>query len=171
MKRLLITMAIIVSVSVFASGQALEKLKIGEIKNGKFQVTNPDALKAFFMNSLGKSGTLGKDFQVSNSPAGDRFFVFYPVSGNKDKVSSIGVMLVKIKNDAYIVENLPETPLTSPGGGGSLEILCIGIDCNSCVPNIQWVSGYWLPVVYCECIPSGSGICNMTSKLVIHVEI
>lgn len=169
MKKILFI--VIILMAMISSGQAQDKLKIGEIRNGKLVVTNPDALKAFLMSSLDKSGTLGKDFQVSYAQEGDRFFVFYPVTGNKDKVSSIGVMLVKIKNDAYIVENLSETTTSSPGGGGSLEIQCIGIDCNSCVPNIKWVTGYWLPVVYCECIPNGSGICNMTSKLIIHVDI
>ena len=169
MKKILFMLVVILA--VITSVQAQDKLKIGEIKNGSLQVTNPDGLKAFLMKSLGNSGTLGKDFTVNTAREGDRFFVCYSVTGNKDKVTSIGIMLVKIKNDAFIIENPPEiTPLT-PGGGGSFEIQCTGIDCNSCVPNIKFVTGYWLPVVYCECIPNGSGICNMTSKLIIHVDI
>jgi hypothetical protein len=169
MKKIFFTLIILLV--LIANGQAQDKLKIGEIKNGKFQVTNPDALKAFFINSLGNSGALGKDFQVSTSPEGDRFFVYYPVSGNKDKVTNIGVMLVKIKNDAFIVENPPDPIPNAPGGGGSLEIQCIGVDCNSCLAHVTWVGGNWLPSVTCECLGGGGGICNMTSKLIIHVDI
>ncbi len=169
MKRLLITLIILLAVII--SGQAQDKLKIGEIKNGKLVITNLEALKAFFMNSLDNNGTLGKDYQVSASPEGDRCVIHYPVFGNTSKVSAIGVMLVKNKNDFFIVENPPQVESSTPGGGGSLEIQCIGSDCNSCVPDIKWISGTWLPVVYCKCLAPGGGNCNMTSKLIIHVDI
>jgi hypothetical protein len=168
MKKALFTLMILLAVIV--NGQAQEKLKIGEVKTGKLVITNLDALKSYFMNSLGQSGILGKDYQVSTAPEGDRFLVYFPVSGNKDNVSCIGVMLVRIKSDAFIVENPPDTPITTPGGGGSLEITCTGIDCNICVPNIRWGSG-WIPDVYCDCRSGGGGKCNMTSKLVIKVDV
>jgi hypothetical protein len=169
MKKILFTLVILLV--VIANGQAQDKLKIGEIKNGKFLVTNPEALKAFFMKSLGNSGTLGKDFQVSTAPEGNRICVYYPVSGNKDKVTNIGVMLVKIKNDAFIVENPSEPSPNGPGGGGSLEIQCIGVSCNICVPNIRWIGGNWMPEVYCECRSGGGGECNMICKIIVHIDI
>jgi len=46
----------IVLVSVTTLGQPQEKLKIGEVKNGKLTVTNTDVLRAFFVDYLGKSG-------------------------------------------------------------------------------------------------------------------
>jgi hypothetical protein len=169
MKNKLITLILLVA--AITSGYAQDKLKIGEVKNGKLVITNMDALKGFFMNSLGKSGTLGIDYQVSAAPSGDRFFVYFPVSGNKDKVSSIGIMLVKIKNDAFIVENSKASAPGGPGGGGSLEIQCIGVDCNICVPNITWVGNNWIPEVFCECRQTGGGQCNMITKIVIHVDV
>jgi len=168
MKRLFITLVILLSVIAFS--QAQEKLKIGEVKNGKLVIINQDALNTYFLNSLGKSGTLAKDFQVSTSPEGDRFFVYYPVSGNKDKVTNIGVMLVKIKNDVFIVEGQPKTDVVIPGGGGSYEVQCIGEDCTRCVPVIRWIGGDWLPYVDCTCTQTGGGICKMTTKIIIHIE-
>jgi len=167
MKKILFTFVILLA--IIANGQAQEKLKIGEIKNGKFQVTNPDALKAFFMNSLGNSGALGKDFQVSTAPEGDRFFVYYPVSGNKDKVTNIGVMLVKIKNDAFIVENPPDPIPNAPGGGGSATFTCTGNPCESCTPDITWPVGNWIPLISCKC--EGGGHCNMSISFSININI
>jgi hypothetical protein len=169
MKNLLIIL--VVMMGFILPGQAQEKLKIGEIKNGKLVITNLEALKAHFMKSLNHSGTLGTDYQISASPEGDRCFVYYPVKGNTENVSSIGIMLVKIRNDFYIVENQPKTEAAGPGGGGSLEIQCVGDDCSACLPNIKWVPGNWMPVVYCECLLQGSGKCNMTSKAIIRVDI
>jgi len=169
MRKIFLTLVIVIS--VIASGQAQDKLKIGEVKNGKLFVTKPDALKAFLMNSLGKSGSLGKEYQVSTSPEGNRLFLYYAVSGNKDNVNSIGVLLVIINDLVFIVEGSPAGSPGGPGAGGSYEVQCIGVDCNSCVPNIKWVGSYWLPVVYCECTQTGGGTCNMISKIIIHVEI
>jgi hypothetical protein len=168
MKKLLFILIILLA--IIADGQAQDKLKIGEVRNGKLVITNPDGLKSFFLNSLEKSGALGKDYQVSTAPEGDRFIVYFPVSGNKNNVTCIGVMLVKINNDAFIVGNPPETPITLTGGSGSLEITCTGVDCNICVPNVRWGNS-WIPDVYCDCRSGGSGKCNMTSKLVIKVEV
>jgi hypothetical protein len=169
MKNLLLIMVILFA--VISNGQAQDKLKIGEVKTGKLVVTNPDALKAFLLNSLEKSGTLGKDYQFSVAPEGDRYLVYYPVSGNKNNITCIGVMLIKIKGDVFIVENPPGTPINSAGGEGSIEITCTGIDCSQCVPNIRWVGGNWMPEVYCECRSGGGGKCNMTCKVIIKVEV
>jgi hypothetical protein len=169
MRKIFLTLVIVIS--VLASGQAQDKLKIGEIKAGKLVVTNPDALKAFLMNRLGKSGTLGKEYQVSAAPEGNRFFLYYPVSGNKDNVTNIGILLVIIDGGVFIVEGSPAGSPGGPGAGGSYEVQCLGVACNSCVPNIKWVGNYWLPVVVCECTQAGGGTCNMISKIIIHVEI
>lgn len=168
MKRLLINLVVLFA--LIASGQAQDKLKVGELKNGKLVVTNLEALKGYFMNSLDNNGSIGKDYQVNIAPEGDRCIIHFPVSGNSSKISSIGIMLIKIKNDFFIITNPPGTDSSIPGAGGSLEIQCLGEDCNSCVPNIQWVPGTWMPRVYCQCQMPGGGTCNMTTKLVIKVE-
>lgn len=168
MRKLLLILVILVS--VIASGQAQEKLKIGEVKNGKLVVTSTDVLKAFFMNSLAKTGTLGQDFKVSASPDGGRFFVYYPVTGNKEKVTNIGVLLVKIKNEVFIVENPPAYSPGGPGAGGSATITCTGNPCNSCYPEITWPSGNWLPLILCMC-NEPEGICNMSVSFSINVNI
>jgi hypothetical protein len=167
MKKLLFILVILLT--VLANGQAQDKLKIGEVRDGKLVVTNLTGLKAFFMNDLEKSGTLANEYQVSASPEGDRFLVWFPVSGNKNNIRSIGVMLVKIKGDVFIISNPPGTPINSAGGEASLEITCTGVDCNDCVPNVRWGSN-WIPEVYCECRSGGGGKCNMTTKLVIKVN-
>jgi hypothetical protein len=168
MKNLIITLVFLAS--IIASGQAQEKLKVGEIKNGKLNFTNLDAFKAYIMNSLEKSGSLSREYQVSTSPEGDRFYVSYSVSGNKNKVNNIGVMLVRVKDDAFIVENPPETDSPGPGAGGSFEVQCLG-SCPTCMPVIRWVGGSWLPIVYCDCTQGNSGDCTMISKLTISVKI
>jgi len=152
------------------SVHAQDKLKIGEIKGGKLVITNQEALTAYFMNSLNHDGTLGKDYKVSTSPEGDRCVIHFPVNGNSSRISSIGVMMVKIKNDFFIVENPPEIDSSVPGGSGSLEITCTGTDCMSCFMDIKWINGNWYPSVSCRCL-MGNGTCDMTSRLVIKVEI
>lgn len=166
MKKVLMTL--IVLVFVIASGQAQDKLKVGEVKNGKLVVTNQDALKAVLFYSLGKSGTFGKEYKVSVSPESDRFFVYYPVSGNKDKVTSIGIVLVRAKNDVLIVENPPEI-VDAPGGGGSATITCVGMPCSSCEPNVTWPSGNWYPVVSCVC-NDPEGQCNMSISFSVNIQ-
>ncbi len=169
MKRLILTLLVLFT--ILAAGQAQDKLKIGELKNGKLVITNPLALQAYFLKSLGNNGSLGKEYQVSTSLEGDRCLIYYPVLGNSDKVSSIGVMLVKVKNEFVISPNPPGTEAAGPGIGGSLEIQCIGDNCSACLPNIKWINGQWMPLVYCECISPGGGKCNMTSKLVIKGDL
>jgi hypothetical protein len=170
MRKILIM--IVILVSVIASGQAQEKLKIGEVKNGKLVITNLDALKAFFFYSLGKSGTLGGDYKVSASPEGDRYFVYFPVTGNKDKVSNIGVLLVKINNDVYIVENQQKSEASEPGpgGGGSATVTCTGNPCNSCHPEITWPVGRWIPLIVCIC-EDPEGFCNMSITFSVNINI
>lgn len=168
MKKVLLTLVILIAVIV--NGQAQDKINIGEIRNGKLQVTNLNALKTFFMKSLGQSGTLGNEYQVSAAPSGDRYLVYFPVSGNKNNVTSIGVMLVKIKTDVCIVANPNNSPINSAGGGGSFTVTCTGIDCSQCVPNVRWGND-WIPEVYCECRSGGGGKCNMTCTLTIKADI
>jgi hypothetical protein len=171
MKRLLITL--IMLISVILSGMAQDKLKIGDVKNGQLKITNVDGLKAFFLNTIGKSGTLGKDFQVSTAPEGDRYFVYYRVTGNRDAISSIGVLLVKIKNEVFIVkgssEKSPGSSMTGPGAGGSATISCIGNPCDSCTPEVTWPAGNWLPLIICAC--NSGGHCNMSISFSVNINI
>jgi len=152
------------------TGQAQDKLKIGEIKDGTLALTNPEALKAFFMNRLQNDGQLGKDYQVSTAPEGNRCMIYFPVVGNSSKVSAVGVMLVKVKNDFCIVEEIPKTESSVPGFSGSVEIQCIGDNCNSCLPKIEWLED-WIPLVYCHCFQSGGGTCNMTSSTTVEIKL
>ena len=168
MKRLVLIMIVITG--ILTTGSAQEKLKIGELKNGKLQVTSPDALKAFFMNSLENNGALGKDYKVSTSPEGDRFLVSYPVSGNKENITNIGVMLVRQKNEAFIVSGPPEIDESVPGAGGSATISCIGAPCTSCHPNVSWPSGNWFPLVVCVC-DDAEGQCNMVLSFSVNIKI
>jgi hypothetical protein len=159
---------LIILLAIITNGQAQDKLKIGEVRSGKLVITNPDGLRSFFLNSLNRSGTLGKDYQVSTAPEGDRFIIYFPVSGNKDNITSIGVMLIKEKDDVFIIEN---PPATTPGGGGSVEITCTGVDCSQCVPNIRWTGNNWIPEVYCECRSGGGGKCNMSIKITVKIDV
>lgn len=167
MKKLAMIMVMILA--IITSGQAKDKLKIGEIRSGKLVVTETNALKGFLMHSLEKSGTLSKDFKVSYAPEGNRLFLYYHVTGNVDHVTNIGLVLVIYKNEVFLEEGTPESSPGGPGAGGSFEITCHG-SCPSCLPNIQWVNGGWLPVVYCEC-RMGEGTCMMSCKLVIQVSV
>jgi hypothetical protein len=167
MKKLAMIMVMILA--VISSGQAQDKLKIGDIRNGKLVVTETNALKAFMMNSLGKSGTLSKDFKVSYAPEGNRLYLYYPVTDNVDHVTNIGVVLVIYKNEVFLEEGTPESTPGGPGAGGSFEISCFG-DCPACLPVVKWIDGNWLPIVYCEC-RMGEGECHMSCKLVIHISV
>lgn len=172
MKRLLITMVMITSLISF--NQAQDKLKIGEVKDGKLEITNLEALKAFLMNSLDNGGNLGNAYQDNFSPDATRCVVSYTVSGNRDNINSIGVMLVIQKKDAFIIENppefLPESSPGGPGGGGSATITCTGNPCNSCYPDITWPAGKWFPLIICKC-QDPSGICNMSVSFTINIQI
>lgn len=168
MKRIFVTLMILLT--LFTVSYAQDMLKVGEVRNGKLIVTNPDALRGYFMNSLEKSGTLGKDMQINSAPEGNRFFVYYDVTGNKYRVNTIGVMLIKVKTDVFIVSNPPECEAGGPGAGGSFEIQCFG-SCNGCMPVIKWLSGNWLPVVYCKCPEGFEGDCSMISKTIVTIKI
>lgn len=168
MKRIL--MSFLIMLAIVFTGQAQEKLKVGEVKNGKLVITNQPALQAFLMNCVGKSGSLGKDFKVSASPDGTRFVVSYPVSGNQDKVSSAAVMLVVDKKDVNIVTNPPNYSPGGPGGGGSATVTCSGNPCETCYPDIQWISGRWLPIIVCKC-QDPAGFCNMIISITFSINI
>jgi len=161
---------LIILVAAAVSGQAQDKLKIGEVKNGKLVITSPESLKAFFMKKLGNSGSLGTELQISAAPEGDRFLVFYAVTGNEDKISNIGVLLVNIKNEAFIVKSAPDKTLEAPGGGVSYEVTCIPEDCITCVPKIRWTNN-WLPYVECICTSAGGGVCKMETKITIEINL
>jgi hypothetical protein len=168
MKKL--AMIIVIIMSVISAGHAQEKLKIGDFKNGKLVVTETNTLKAFLMKSLEKSGTLEKDYKVSYAPENNRLLVYYHVTGNADHVTNIGVMLMIYKNEAFIQEGTPEDFPGGQSAGGSFEVQCFG-SCPTCMPNIKWVSGNWLPMVYCECTGGESGNCSMITKLVVSLEL
>jgi len=167
MKKVVITLAILLV--IVASGQAQEKLKVGDMKNGKLIITGQKALNAYLMNSLNKSGTLGKDYTTSLAPERNRIFLEFPVSGNDKNVSNIGILLVIINNEVFIVKNTPETESSGPGAGGSFEVQCMG-SCPTCMPNIKWVGGSWLPVVFCDCTQGNEGNCTMITKVVIQIS-
>ncbi len=168
MKRLIINLLILLI--AFTSGQAQDKLKVGELKTGKFVITNQQALQSFFMNNLEKSGTLGKDFQVSASPDATRFVVSYPVYGNQDHITAISVMLVVDRKDVNIVTNPPNYSPGGPGAGGSATFTCVGNPCDSCYPDITWPAGRWFPLIVCKC-NDPNGICNMSVSFSINVNI
>jgi len=174
MKRFLMMLVLLISLVV--SGQAQDKLKVGEVKNGSLEITNLDVLRAFLVYNLDKSGTLGSSYQLSMAPEGDRFFVHYPVSGNRNNVTSIGVMLVKIKNEVFIIENPPEpapgvpAAPVGPGGGGSVTVTCTGITCNSCYPDVTWPPGNWIPIVTCKCYEPG-GTCTMSISFTVGINV
>lgn len=167
MKKIFVT--IVFLVVAIASGMAQEKLKVGDMKNGKLIITDPKALETFLMNSLEKSGTLGKEYKFSFAPEGDRVFLYYSVARNATKVSNIGIMLVIINNQVFIVEG-PESTPGGPGAGGSFEVQCFG-SCPTCLPNIKWINGNWLPVVYCDCTQGNSGECSMITKVIVHINV
>jgi hypothetical protein len=165
MKKIII---LLVSI-MFMAGQgfAQEVLKIGEIKDGKLEITNMKGLQAFFMNCLAQSGKLGKDLKIEPSPTGDRFIVSTTVTGNKEKVNSISVMLVNRNNEAVIVSGEGGD---SPGAGvgGSVQYTCIGAICDFCYPSIEWGS-QWFPLVRCTCADP-NGKCNMSMSFTINVS-
>jgi hypothetical protein len=165
-------MILVILTGVFFTSQAQEKIKIGELKNGKMVVTNLDVLKSYFNKSLENNGTLGTDYTLNTAPEGDRCFIYYPVKGNSKGVSSIGVMLVKNRNDFNIVAFESKIESSTPGVGGSIEVQCIGESgCVICWPNVTWNTGDWMPVVSCNCKSPQGALCNMTSKIVIKADL
>lgn len=165
MKKTIILIAVLVS--LVGQGFAQEILKIGEIRDGRLEITNLKGLQEFFMNCLAQSGKLGKDLKIEPSPSGDRFIVSATVSGNKEKVNSIAVLLVNRNNEAVIIAG--EEGDSSGGGiGGSVQYTCIGVGCDFCFPVIEWGS-QWFPLVKCTCADP-SAKCNMSMSFTINVN-
>lgn len=165
MKKTLLTLIILVS--FVSQGIAQDKLKIGDVVNGKLRLTNESALRNFFLNNLKNSGCLGKDIKVEVSPTADRFLVYTTVTDNADKVTSIGVMLVTAGKEAFIAK--PEQGDGSvPGGGGSTTYTCAGSPCSDCKLDIEWPSGSWMPNV--ECICEAEGQCNMIVSVTVNLS-
>lgn len=165
MKKILITLAALTL--LFLQGFAQETLKIGEIRDGKLEITNLKGLQAFFMNCLAQSGKLGKDLKIEPSPTGDRFIVSATVTGNREKVTSVAVLLVNRNNEALIVAG-EEGDGPGTGIGGSVQYSCIGVNCDFCYPTIEWGS-QWFPLVKCTCADPGSK-CNMSMSFTINVN-
>ncbi len=167
MNRLMVTLLILVSFMI--EGIAQEKLKIGDVVNGKLKITNETGLKSFFNKNLEKSGSLGNEIKTDFSPTADRIFVYMKVTGNKAGISSIGVMLVNVRNEAYIVAGEKDSG-GGTGIGGSATVTCIGNPCASCTPTIQWVSGGWLPIIVCHC-NDPEGLCNMEVTFTVNINV
>jgi hypothetical protein len=169
MKKLLLLLICLILLT--GRGFSQEVLKIGEIRDGKFQITNEKALKAYFLDCLGYSGSLGKDISIEPSPEGDRYYVTVSVTGNKDLVSSIGVLLVKKDKEVVIMEAKrdPEGG-DGPGIGGSMNVKCSGEPCSVCIPELEWVQGQWYPLVRCKCYDPG-GKCNSVISFTIKLNV
>lgn len=168
MKRMIFTLIILAA--MVGQGFTQEKLKIGDVVNGKLKITNEAALKGFFLQNLDKSGALENEVKVDASPKSDRFLVHMRVNGHKRGVNTIGVLLVNINNEAYIVNNQSDQPI-GPGIGGSITYSCIGDPCDNCNIKVTWPPGSWKPDVHCECQSAGGGICNMTVTVVFEIKI
>jgi len=171
MRRIFIL--VVISAFLAANGFGQETLKIGTINDGKLTITNEKALNAFFLTTLENSGTLGKEYKSSASPTSDRFFVSKTVTGNRKKITSIGVMLVNRNNEALVVAGSKEEGDSSgPGGGvgGSMSVQCVGDPCTQCYPTVTWPAGQWYPSVVCHC-SDDSGVCNMVMTIVFNVTI
>gem|GEM_PF-2418934 len=170
MKKFIIPLMILAAIA--GQGIAQEKLKIGEAVNGKLKITNEADLRSFLMNELGRSGTLGKVIYSEVSPTADRFLAWLKVTGNRDDITTIGVLLANINNDVYIVANPdPQINAPGPGAGGSVTYTCIGAPCSNCNIKVTWPPGSWLPTVSCFCKDSGGGECNMTVSVTFNVNI
>lgn len=168
MKKIILTFVILASVVL--EGIAQEKLKIGEVSNGKLKITNESALRAFLMNQIGNSGSLEKDIKLDFSPTADRIFAYLKVSGNKSGITSAGVLLVNQAGQAYIVAQKPPANGDGSGVGGSVTVTCTGNPCTQCAPTIEWIGGSWLPIIICSCLQP-DGICNQTITVTLNVNI
>ena len=155
--------------SVLIEGTAQEKFKIGDMVNGKLKITNEAGLRSFFLENIGKTGILDKEIRMEVSPTADRVFAYLKVTGNKGGVTSVGVLLVNIKNEAFIVASKGDSP-PGPGVGGSATFSCVGNPCTECAPTVNWVSGTWIPLVSCECLIPG-GHCNQTVSFTVNINI
>jgi len=169
MKRLMILMVAL----AFLTGQCYSQQteKIGNVNGSKLVITNQKALNNYFNQCLANSGTLGKEMKIESSPTADRFFVSTNVSGNKDKVTAIGVLLVNRNNEALIVEvNVEEGDATGPGVGGSMNVQCIGAPCEVCYPVLEWPVGQWYPLVRCGCFDL-EGKCNSLISFTVNLGV
>lgn len=167
MKRMMI--AVVILAALVSQGFAQEKLKIGDVVNGKLKITREADLRNFLLTNLNKSGNLSKEINVEVSPTADRFLAFLKVEGNRAGISCAGVLLVNIKNEAFIVGYEPDAPVI-PGIGGSTTYTCVGNPCSDCEINVNWPQGSWLPNVACNCeIPEGQ--CNMTVSVTFSLKI
>lgn len=166
MKKIVFTIVILALALV--QGIAQEKLKVGDVVNGKLSITNESGLRSFLTDVIGKSGNLDRTFKTEASPTADRFLIYTKVMGNKTGISCVGVLLVNIKNEAYIVSRDTDGPPTGPGIGGSATVSCIGNPCMSCYLTVEW-TGNWLPVMTCEC--NDNGTCNMTITYTINLGV
>lgn len=167
MKKVIITLIILAA--MVGQGFAQEKLKIGEVVDGKLKITNESYLRSFLMNNLEKSGILGKNILIEASPTADRFFAYTKVSANKNNVTNIGVLMFSMQDDVFIVAQ-PSYQTDGPGVGGSATYSCIGDPCENCNLVITWPSGSWKPDVSCNCQTAG-GLCNMTVTITVNVKI
>jgi hypothetical protein len=165
-------MIVLLSITIIAGQLYSQKmLKIGEVQDGKLKITNEKALNAYFLNCLGYSGLPGKDIKIESSPSGDRFYVTTSVSGNKDQVTSIGVLLVNKDGDVVIMEasrDGGDSP--GPGIGGSMNVQCVGAPCEICFPDLEWVQGQWYPLVRCQCFDP-AGKCNSVVSFTINLNV
>lgn len=155
------------------SGQAFTQkmLKVGEIKNGKLVITNKQDLNNYFMNCLGNSGMLGKELKSEASPDGDRYYVTAEVTGNKDQVTAIGVLLVNRNDELMIVEaSREDDDSPGPGVGGSMNVQCVGAPCGICFPHLEWISGQWYPLVRCNCFDP-EGTCNSIVSFTVNLNV
>jgi len=160
-------------VLVILAGQSFSQqtLKVGEVRDGKFILTDKKALSMYFMNCLDNSGNLGKEFKSEASPDGDRYYVATTVEGNKDKVTAIGVLLVNKNNELLIVDaNREDSDGPVPGVGGSMNVECSGAPCSLCFPELQWVTGQWYPLVRCSCYDP-EGKCNSMVSFTINLQL
>jgi len=160
---------------LFISGHAFtqQMLKVGEVKDGKIQITNKQDLNNYFMNCLGHSGILGKELKSESSPEGDRFYVTTTVTGNKDQVTAVGVLLVNKNNELMIVEATRddgEGDGPGTGIGGSMNVQCVGAPCGLCFPDLEWIAGQWYPLVRCQCFDP-EGICNSIVSFTVNLNV
>lgn len=169
MKRIVFTLIILAAFA--GNGMAQEKLKIGEMVDGRLKITHEADLRGFLMHHLNKSGTLGKEIFTEISPNADRILAWLKVNGNRDGVTTAGVMLVNMNNQAYIVARPDDQPPIGPGAGGSITYTCTGDPCTNCDIKITWPAGSWTPQVECICKDQGGGTCNMTVSFTVSVKI
>ncbi len=167
--KILFLILLTCSISLSLSAQQSGKIKIGTVKNKQLSITNSVAICNYLKDILGKSGGSLGDYQVVASPTADRFAITYTVSRNTNSVSSIGVMVVAINQDVFLI---PDEAEASIGGKGSISYSCSGAPCTSCYPAITWPQGNWAPTIVCNCPEGGTGKqCNMSISGSVRMEL